>query len=66
MRGTTSFFYDIIGTYEMDGTGSLSAEGDLTEFVGASGTGEWTLEIYDDASGDEGTLNSWGIELGCL
>jgi subtilisin-like proprotein convertase family protein len=66
VRGTTSFFYDIIGTYEMDGTGSLSAEGDLTEFVGASGTGEWTLEIYDDASGDEGTLNSWGIELGCL
>jgi subtilisin-like proprotein convertase family protein len=52
---------DIIGTYGDD----LTAAGDLTDFVGESTTGTWTLTVTDNVGGDNGTLNSWGIEADC-
>lgn len=57
---------DIIGSYAMDGTGTLTAAGDLNDFLLLSGAGDWTLDIYDSYYGDDGTLNSWDITLGCL
>jgi subtilisin-like proprotein convertase family protein len=35
----------------------------LDWFHGENAMGTWTLDIRDDASGDGGTLNSWGIEV---
>lgn len=57
---------DLIGTYEMDGTGTLTPAGDLSNYLMGSGTGDWTIEIYDSFSSDDGTLNSWNVNLGCL
>ncbi len=57
---------DIIGSYASDGSGTLTPAGDLSDFVLVDGAGDWTLEITDNVSLDTGTLNSWGITLGCL
>jgi|GEM_PF-6524375 len=38
-------------------------EGSLSTLVGQSINGDWTLEITDDASGDEGILNTWEINF---
>ena len=56
---------DLRGTYASDGSGSLSPVDDMTVFHGLSGTGGWTLEIYDRSFVDEGQLNSWVLELVC-
>lgn len=32
-------------------------------FDGMDASGVWTLTIYDDATGDGGTLNSWGLVI---
>ncbi len=35
--------------------------GDFSEFDGETTAGAWTLDIIDNAGGDDGTLNAWGI-----
>lgn len=42
---------------------ALTPEGALARFAGENANGTWTLELTDDAGGDEGTLDSWSIEL---
>lgn len=37
--------------------------GPLAAFAGEDPAGLWTLEVRDLASGDEGTLSGWGIEV---
>ena len=37
----------------------------LSGFDGPSASGTWTLEVFDQASLDTGTLTSWGVRL-CL
>ncbi|MCO4768472.1 MAG: proprotein convertase P-domain-containing protein [Deltaproteobacteria bacterium] len=44
-------------------TGTYQPEGSLAAFNGGTVDGVWTLEITDDAGGDNGTLNSWTIDL---
>ncbi len=41
-------------------TGSWQPEGSLSDFDGEDPTGTWTLEITDDAGGDEGTSQRLG------
>jgi len=36
---------------------------DFTDLIETSVNGDWTIEIEDTASGDVGTLNSWGLTL---
>lgn len=40
----------------------LSPESPISVFDGFNPAGEWTLNIVDDAAGNDGTLNAWGIE----
>ncbi|MEZ6094740.1 MAG: S8 family serine peptidase [Pirellulaceae bacterium] len=42
-------------------TGFFQPEGDLSILDGMDINGVWTLEISDDAGGDQGTLNSWSL-----
>lgn len=42
-------------------TGSFIPETPLSALDGQSTQGTWTLEIYDDATGDTGTLYGWSI-----
>ncbi len=42
-------------------TGTFRPEGSLSDFIGMSTLGDWTLEITDDAGSDGGTLNSWSL-----
>ena len=42
-------------------TGSFRPETPLSVFDGLSQAGTWTLRIDDQAFGDSGTLNSWGV-----
>jgi subtilisin-like proprotein convertase family protein len=44
-------------------TGCYSPEGSLSDFDGESSSGVWTLEVQDDYGWDEGTLQSWQLEL---
>ncbi len=44
-------------------TGTYQPEGLLADFNGGTVDGVWTLEITDDAGGDDGTLNSWTIDI---
>ena len=44
-------------------TGSFQPEGSLSDFNGLSSLGDWTLEITDDAAGDDGDFNSWSLEI---
>lgn len=54
---------DIIGTYPT--TLTVEGPGALADFSGQSGQGTWTLTAADAYSGDNGTLNSWGLHLVC-
>jgi len=36
---------------------------DLSAFAGEKAKGQWKLEVSDVASGDTGTLNSWGLKI---
>ncbi|CAM3451747.1 proprotein convertase P-domain-containing protein [Aequorivita lipolytica] len=47
------------GVPSIDGT--FSPNNPLTAFNGESTLGDWTITISDNAGGDTGTLNSWGI-----
>jgi YD repeat-containing protein len=40
-------------------TGTFTAEGDMSRFVGLQQQGTWSLEIRDLSSSDVGTLDSW-------
>lgn len=46
----------------IDGT-SLNRTFDVADFNGEDSAGEWELRVADIAAGDEGTLNSWSIEI---
>ncbi len=52
---------DIIGNYPLD----FAPDEDLSTFVGEDGMGDWVLDLTDSASGDDGTFNSWGLNLVC-
>ncbi|MBL8896497.1 MAG: proprotein convertase P-domain-containing protein [Planctomycetes bacterium] len=41
----------------------LVPEAAFGAFVGENPNGTWTLEIYDDAAGNQGVLNAWHIRL---
>lgn len=38
----------------------------LSDFDGEMATGDWTLSITDNVSGDTGTLNNWGLVVTAL
>ncbi len=63
--GTT--FADDAGTAVVNGsapyTGQLIPEEALAAFNGMDANGTWTLEVYDDAGGDTGSLNKWAISV---
>ena len=44
-------------------TGSYIPDESLATFYGMSLTGDWTLEIVDNAGGDIGTLNDWSLDI---
>lgn len=44
-------------------TGTFRPENPLSGFDGALAAGDWTLEIFDDANGDSGTLLEWELIL---
>ncbi len=41
----------------------LTPEGALGAFSSIDMKGDWTITVVDDAGGDVGTLNSWGLDL---
>jgi subtilisin-like proprotein convertase family protein len=41
----------------------LTPEEPLGAFIGEDPNGTWTISISDDATGDGGALNSWGLNL---
>jgi subtilisin-like proprotein convertase family protein len=41
----------------------LGTESALGAFIGEDPNGDWTLDIVDDAGGDNGTLVSWGLDI---
>ena len=43
--------------------GTYRPEGFLGEFTGVNPNGLWLLQVRDAYSGDEGTLNSWSLEI---
>ncbi len=44
-------------------SGSFRPEGLLSALDGHSTRGIWTLEVYDDAGGDQGQLNGWALAI---
>ena len=64
---------DIVGTFDADagddgldrGDDALFTVPELADFEGLSGNGTWTLIINDPYTGDEGTLDSWALTVGC-
>ena len=44
-------------------TGSFRPDQSLTAFDGLDASGTWTLRIQDQAAGDTGILNSWGMDV---
>jgi len=44
-------------------TGNFSPEGGVLSgaLVGCTANGLWSLQVYDDAGGDQGTINNWSI-----
>jgi subtilisin-like proprotein convertase family protein len=43
-------------------SGSFTPNNPLSAFDGESSMGDWTLTVSDNAGGDTGTLNTWGLE----
>ena len=43
--------------------GCFTPEEPLGTFAGQSPTGDWTLSVFDDTSGDQGTINAWTLSL---
>jgi subtilisin family serine protease/subtilisin-like proprotein convertase family protein len=44
-------------------TGRYRPDGRLSDFDGMNVQGMWTLEVFDDNSGDQGWLNSWSLAV---
>jgi subtilisin-like proprotein convertase family protein len=44
-------------------TGTIIPKELLAGFNGEFSAGNWTIEVYDGFTGDEGTLNSWSLEF---
>lgn len=42
---------------------ALAPEEAFSNLIGEDPNGTWTLDVMDDAGGDSGTLNSWGIDF---
>jgi len=55
---------NIIGNFSDAATDLTSAEL-LSGFSGDDGAGDWVISIEDMYGGDDGTLNSWGVNLTC-
>jgi len=55
--GTTE---DIIGWYDSELT--VDGPGALTDFMGESPVGDWTLWVSDNAGADLGTVNQWCVQ----
>lgn len=51
--------------FEREGAGSddLRQTFDVSDFDGDDAAGDWVLTVIDNASADEGTLNSWTLNL---
>lgn len=43
--------------------GNVNAEGVLADFDAELAEGDWTLNVTDDAGGDDGTLNRWCVYI---
>jgi len=56
---------DIFGSYGTT-SGSLTPASSLHVFIGESGAGTWTLEVYDGTGGDSGQLDGWSLALVCV
>ena len=56
--GASSFTPGIYGD-------DLTADGSLSDFVGESGNGTWTMHAWDELGGFSGTLNSWAVLAAC-
>ncbi len=52
---------DLIGNWP--GTLFVDGPGELSDFVGPSPQGAWTLHVSDNALGAIGTLNAWSLNL---
>ena len=52
-----------IGFADVPYTGTWRPEGLLSDFNGDDAAGTWTLQIRDTAFADEGTLNSWSLNI---
>ncbi len=52
---------NIVGTYPT--TLTVDGPGALTDFIGQSTSGTWTLFVSDNADLDTGTLNSWCLDF---
>lgn len=63
----TNTVFDDAATTIIDGiapfTGSYSPEGLLSTFNSENANGTWSLKVYDDSSGDTGTLDSWSLTI---
>jgi|GEM_PF-928740 len=44
-------------------TDNVKGDFDLSAFAGEKAKGEWTLTVKDNAKGDSGKLNSWGLAI---
>jgi subtilisin family serine protease len=44
-------------------TGTFRPMSPLSGFDGQGAAGTWTLEVVDNASADQGTLNSWSLQI---
>ena len=43
--------------------GDIVPEAQLSDFIGINALGDWSLQVWDNASGDDGTLNEWCVEF---
>ncbi len=57
---TSDALFDV-DDYTGGSTGAYLPDNSLSNFDGENPNGSWTLTVTDGASGDEGTLISWGI-----
>ena len=44
-------------------TGTFQPYQPLSQFASMDPAGQWILKVYDNASGNTGTLNAWGLTL---
>ncbi|HBG05118.1 MAG: hypothetical protein A2075_24200 [Geobacteraceae bacterium GWC2_58_44] len=73
VSGRCRSWFDIDATFDNQASlsiecpikGTFSPAGDLGSFVGDDAAGNWTLNVTDVASGNDGTLNGWSLQLTC-